>query len=56
MSTDPNMSNKFKDNHNYPEWAADAEMYLSVMHLTDIVTNHIRCPLDNIGNIIETSH
>jgi hypothetical protein len=53
--TVPNMSNKLKDNHNYPEWAAEAEMYLSVMQLKDIVTNTIPCPSDNIGNTIETS-
>jgi hypothetical protein len=53
--TVPNMSNKLKDNHNYPEWAAEAEIYLSVMQLKDIVTNTIPCPSDNIENTIETS-
>jgi hypothetical protein len=53
--TVPNMSNKLKDDHNYPEWAAKAEMYLSVMQLKDIVTNTIPRPSDNTGNTIETS-
>jgi hypothetical protein len=53
--TVPNMSNKLKDGHNYPGWAAEAEMYLSVMQLKDIVINTIPRPSNNVGNIIETS-
>jgi hypothetical protein len=50
-----NMSNKLKDNHTYGEWAAKAEIYLSVMQLKNIVTNTIPRLSENIENTIETS-
>jgi hypothetical protein len=49
------MTNKLKNDHNYSELAAEAELYLSVMQLKDIATNTIPYPSNNIGNTIETN-
>ena len=42
--TVPSMSTKLRDHLNYPEWATEAEMYLTVMDLFSIVDGTVPLP------------
>lgn len=49
----PRMSTKLSDELNYPEWANEAEMFLTVMELFDIVDGTIKRPTTT-GNDLST--
>lgn len=50
--TVPKMSTVLKDELNYPEWANEAETYLTVMDLFEIVDGTIPCPDTTTGTSV----